>query len=480
MDDRNKVTICSITKDTPFKNKAIEENISSPNGPSLEQKMHAMPWLAAQSPFHTFFGLLTIFGTVFVLFLDELNLDKTKIGFLLSLIPFCGIISLFVAPWVAKIGTKRIFLVFYYLRSFAAVLLLLTPFLLSISPFSAFIWIATTISIIAICRSIAETALWSWQQEFIPDSIRGRMSAVTSNLAALAGIVSVGFASYMLKHNASLGIFMILIFIGSVAGVISTSCFLFIPGGHPDHHRGENSTHLDGIIGAFRDKNFILFLVVLGVALIGVALPMYFVPLFLKQKVAMPIDKIILLEISTNLGAFLSVFFWGWASDRYGSKPIMLTSLWCLLSIPILWAVFPRHYNSACIILAIMIVFFYGIGSVGWMTGWCRYLFTGAMPAEKKTAYTSVFYAWISVTGGFAPLINGWLADMTAGVDGRYGLVIVDSYTLLFILCFLCFLLCLVLVFFVRADSSYTMLKFLKSLIIGEPIIALLKRLRRT
>jgi MFS family permease len=272
---------------------------------------------------------------------------------------------------------------------------------------------------------------------------------------------------------------MILMLIGAVAGIISTSCFLFIPGGHPDNRNEENSTHLDGIINTFRDKNFVLFLTILGLALIGVAIPMYFVPLFLKEKAVMPVDKIIFLEVSTNLGTFLSVFFWGWAADRYGSKPIMLTSLWCLLFIPILWTFFPRHYNFTCVILATLIVFFYGLGSVGWMTGWCRYLYTGAMPAEKKTAYTSVFYAWISITGGLAPLINGWLADMTKRVNGHYGSVIMDSYTLLFMLCFFCFLFCILLVYFLKNDSSYTMLKFLKSLIAGEPLTALSKWIRK-
>lgn len=476
MSENSKVSFSCIKPDD------IEsQNCDSCNSsPTLEQKMRALPWVASQSPFHAFFCLFTIFGTVFVLFLDELKLDTARIGFLLSLIPFCSIISLFAAPWGPKMGTKRMFLIFYYLRSFAAVSLLFTPIILKFGQFEAFILIAVAIFIIAICRSIAETAVYSWQQEYIPDIVRGRMYAINSMLASVAGIVGVGFAGYVLKHGEGLDRFIILILIGAVSGVIATSCCLFIPGGRPEACKQENVTHLDGVIEVLRDKNFVLFLILLALANAGVAVIMYFVPLFLKQKVAVPIDRIMFLEVSTNIGAFLSVFFWGWAADRYGSKPIMLSSLLCLLFTPIFWAIFPREYNSINTLFAILIVFLFGAGSVGWMIGWCRYVYTGAMPVEKKTAYTSVLYAWIGVTGGLAPLLCGWIANVTKELNYHCGFVNIDSYVLLFILCFFGFIVSIILISYIKCDSHFTTLHFLRIIITGEPIFVAIKWLRNT
>lgn len=470
---------CKEHKKNEQPNANVDVNNSSADEPTLKEKMRGLPWIPAGSPFHTFFLYMTVFGSIFVLFLDELKLDKVKIGFLLSLIPFCGMISLFVAPWGPKMGVKRMFLVFYYIRSIAPFFLLLTPLILGINSVAAFMWIAIIIFIVGICRAIAETGKYSWEQECIPDFVRGRVYAFCSIMAAVAGVIAVAISSFILKHGNGLGRFMILISIGALAGIISTSCHLFVPGGKPKPPKHTDAPHLEAILNVFKDKNFVVYLATLGLVMASTAFPAYFLPLFLKQKVGVPIDKIVLLEISTNIGLFISVFFWGWASDHYGSKPAMLVGLLSLMLIPVFWTIFPRHYTTESMFFAIIIVFFYGAVHGGWTIGSQRYLYTGAMPAEKKTAYTAVLYAWISLAGGLAPLLCGWLMDVTKGINKRFGSVIIDSYVVVFMLCFACLLMSLIMVYSFKADSSFTMIKFLKSLIRGEPLAVLTKWFRQ-
>ncbi|MDX1523163.1 MAG: hypothetical protein R3264_16170, partial [Anaerolineae bacterium] len=69
--------------------------------PTTAEKIRKLPWSIGHNAANTIFIQLTFLGSVFVLFLDTLGLDKTQIGFLLSLIPFADTISLFIAPMVA-------------------------------------------------------------------------------------------------------------------------------------------------------------------------------------------------------------------------------------------------------------------------------------------------------------------------------------------------------------------------------------------
>ena len=80
-------------------------------GPTTVEKLRGLPWGVAWSMSNSVFAQYTFFGSIFVLFLDELGLDKGQIGSLLSLLPFLGIIAIFIASTEARIGYKRVFVI---------------------------------------------------------------------------------------------------------------------------------------------------------------------------------------------------------------------------------------------------------------------------------------------------------------------------------------------------------------------------------
>ena len=73
--------------------------------PTTAEKLQALPWSVASNAFLAIFVQLTYFGSVFVLFLNELGLSKGQVGLVLSLIPFAGLLALFVAK--LYIGRKK-------------------------------------------------------------------------------------------------------------------------------------------------------------------------------------------------------------------------------------------------------------------------------------------------------------------------------------------------------------------------------------
>jgi cyanate permease len=78
--------------------------------------------------------------------------------------------------------------------------------------------------------------------------------------------------------------------------------------------------------------------------------------------------------------------------------------------------------------------FVYGMATSGIGIGAGRLLFNAVISPAKSTAYTAIFYAWMGITGGMAPLLAGIILSVCAGWNTRIGVFVVDGYTLLFIL----------------------------------------------
>jgi MFS family permease len=91
-----------------------------PSAPGLTdgEKLRRLPWAFAHIAANAIFCQLTVFGPVFILFLTELGLDKVQIGLLLAFFPLAGAVAPLVAPLVARLGYKRVFVVLWIRRFF--------------------------------------------------------------------------------------------------------------------------------------------------------------------------------------------------------------------------------------------------------------------------------------------------------------------------------------------------------------------------
>ena len=100
---------------------------ATPAEPTTIEKLRGLRWSIASNSANTVFAQYTFFGSIFVLFLNELELNKGQIGFLLSLLPFTGLISILIAPAVARFGYKRTYVTAWTARTVVASFLLPTP-----------------------------------------------------------------------------------------------------------------------------------------------------------------------------------------------------------------------------------------------------------------------------------------------------------------------------------------------------------------
>jgi MFS family permease len=446
---------------------------STVQGPTNVEKLRGLPWGVAWSVANSVFAQYTFFGSIFVLYLNEMGLDKGQIGTLLSLLPFFGIVALFVASTLARIGYKRVFVVSFAGRTATATLLLLAPtILVQFGPEAVLAFIVLSVATFGLFRAIGFTAYYPWLQEQVPDAMRGKYTAVKNTLASLATLLATVIAGYVLGPNPDLGQFRILIVAGVTSGIISVWTSTRIPGGAPrSGGPGEQSSSRE-MLTAARDPSFRSYLIGVGLVTLGTVPLVSFVPLFMKEQIGLSSDHVVWLDTGILLGGLVSSYLWGWLADRYGSKPVMVSGVYLLPLMPLAWLLMPRH-SPWSLYLALAIAVGQGLINTGWSIGSGRLLFVGVVPPDKKTSYMALYYAWMGIAGALGQFFGGWLVDLTAGVSGQWWIVRIDAYSLLFLAGLLLPLASVLLLRSVTADSEVTTRQFAGMFLRGNPFLAI-------
>lgn len=401
---------------------------------AVRSPWRTLAWSLSSYALNSVFATLTFAGSVFVLYLAELGLPSGQVGLALSLFPFAGLLALGFAPAAARWGRKRVFLACYGARKLVMALLLLLPWVLAEWGRSVgLVFLCVVIGTFAVLRALAETAYYPWMQEFVPDRIRGRFSAWMALMYMLLSIVVLWVAGYVLAAGSGLWRFSLLIGAGCVIGIVSVALHARVSGGAPIPPAGDDRAHLADMAAALRDLNFVRYLRGMGAVTVGTAALTCFLPIYLTQRVGFPAATVVRLEAVFMAGGALSVLVWGWAADRFGSRPVLMLSMGMSLLVPAGWLLLPGGMGPGLVVCGALF-FLQGVASNGMGVGAGRLLFNGVVPLERNTPYMALYYATMGLAGGVAPLLAGGLLTVLRGWDVRLGWIIMDGYSVLFAL----------------------------------------------
>jgi MFS family permease len=436
--------------------------------PTTVEKLRGLPWSVACNSFNQVFSQFTFFGSVFVLFLNTLGLTKTEIGFVLALIPLSAILAPIIAPFTARYGYKRVFVIFYIGRKTMTILLLFTPWVYNVYGIRAGFWYITlVVAIFAVVRTIEETAYIPWAQEFVPNSVRGKYSAMSNIFTALTGFAAVWVAGQVLDiFQGSTG-FLLLFAIGALFGYLSVWASLYIPGGALQE--GEKQRNL---ADAVKDSDFRRYLLGLGLVTVGTVPLSAFMPLFMEEYGGLSSANVVQVQMGSLLGMLLSSYLWGWAADRFGSKPVMQVGAWMLVLSPILWWVVPRM-NAFTLPLALAVSFFQGVATLGWGIGAGRLLYVSIVPPRMKLDYMAVYFAWAGLVTGGSQFLGGGILDASRGMTGEFLGIELNPYAPLFVAAILLPIGASLLFRGVHGDSPLSTTQFAGIFLRGNPILAM-------
>lgn len=445
---------------------------SQPQQLTTVEKLRGLPWSIAANVANTVYCQFTFFGSVFPLFLSQLGLSKGQMGFLFSLMPFCGLLAPLLAPAAARVGYKNFYMIFWGTRKTFTAFLLLTPWVLgAFGVQGALVFVSAITAVFAISRAAAETARVPWVQEYVPGAMQGKYTATNNIFTSLAGFLAVAVAGYVLGLSHDLSGFMLLMGVGVLFGFICVWLTSFIPGGAPARPiAGERPRRNLG--EALRDKNYLFFLIGVGVIIIATTPIGSFLPLYMQEEVGLAAGNVVLLQLGSLLGGLVTSYLWGWAADRYGSKPVMLSGINLrMVAMPLL--LFVPAVSTWSLPAALAIYFLLGAADMGWGVASTRLLYVAVVPPEKKGDYLALYSAWIGIIGGLSQLGGGWVLDATQGLSGQWWLLSVNAYTPLILAGFVLLIACNWFFRSVRGDNQYGMRQFTGIFLRGNPFLAM-------
>ncbi|MEI6972419.1 MAG: MFS transporter, partial [bacterium] len=335
-----------------------------------------------------------------------------------------------------RLGRKRVFLACYGSRKVVMAGLLLLPWLIVHAGRNVGIaYLFGVIVVVGVLRALAETAYYPWTQEYIPNHVRGKFGGLGTVTCLVASIAAVCVAGRVLGGDGGMDRYRGLMAAGCVLGVLGVASMIRIPGGAP--LAADSEPHMDNMAAALRDGNFVRYLAGMGLVTMGTGLIGIFLPLFVKEQLGVATGTVVTLDTAVMVGGAVASLILGPLMDRVGSRPVLMPSLFLCLLVPAGWLVLPRHGGNTVAWCAVL-YFIQGAATIGVAIGAGRLLFNSVVPPSKSTAYTAIYYAWMGITAGVAPLAAGWLLAATSGHQTLLGGRPVDGYSLLFVLAVAC------------------------------------------
>lgn len=426
-----------------------------------------LPWVVASGGLNALFATLTFGSSVFVLYLNGLGMPKTAIGFMLSLFPFCGVVAPLIIGRVQRFGLKRTFLWFYGTRKFVMALLALAPWvLIRFGPQAMFAYAAAVTMLFALCRAVAETAYYPWAREFVPDAVRGRFMAIANVVALLCAALGILAASFVIRRGTGPERFLPVLLGACVFGFVSVLFMLPVPGGAPAAAAAtDNGRHWHDMRAALADRNLRRSLAGMSLCTLSLA-SLTFLPLFIRERVGLPDDRIVLLDSVSMLGGLAASWLWGWAADRYGGKPVTLVAILCQGAVPLAWLAVPglRLPFTVPVLLALLA----GVFTAGNTIASLRWFLNHVVRPERSTAYTSVWYAWSGIVGGCAPLAAGRALDALKGANLRLGGLALEPFATLYAACGLCMVASTLVYRGVTSETPHRTRDFLRGILLHD------------
>lgn len=401
--------------------------------PSKFDKMRGLPWSIAYSTLTSIFGQLSFFGAMWVIFLNQVGLNKTQIGFLLSIIYLADVVAVFIAPTVARFGYKRTFIFFWLVRYIFLGIIFFTPYVLeTYGVQAAFIQITMLVLGFCLFRSIGLTALFPWQHEYIPNDIRGKYTAIENLSTNFGNIFAIVLISLVLGASPEFNHFMALFAIGGIFGIVSVWMANHIPGGAPQKQQSRNKVAFGQRLLPLKDKQLSLYLIGASLIILTKEPINAFIPLYMTEKVGLDAGQSVFLQAGTMIGGLTSSFLWGWAADRYGSKPVILSGMLLFATLPVFWLLMPRA-TPLSLFIALVIAVIQGIALMGWTIGSTHLLFVNVVPAGERTAYMAVNNTWVGIISAASQFLGGFVLDLTKGLSGSIFGIPLDAYFVIFI-----------------------------------------------
>ena len=298
-------------------------------------------------------------------------------------------------------------------------------------------WVFVIISFISTLSNAVCGVAWSAaMSELVPLGIRGKFFGTRNMIFGFWTLVVTMAAGWTADHyQNSLTVFGMIFLAAALARLIGLFYMMRMKFPAPVTERRPQTSPLSTFTAVFEDRNFTRLLLFNG--LFGMCLYMGwpFYSVYVLKRLPFSLGDLTVLTTLSTLGGLVSLQTWGRLSDRFGCKPIMVTSALIWLSVAAVAWLFssPKHYAHLYVnyfITGFMLAGFQQIGQFN--------LMIKMVPPENKAHYISVYFSVTNALIALGPLMGGLILSALPQDAGnlfgvpltRYHVLIVGSLAL--------------------------------------------------
>lgn len=397
-------------------NKALTDNQNAQN----------LPWAITNMALNAASAQLTYSGPLFMLLMAQVGFGRTLIGVVLAIFHLANLAALIIAPALSRYGYKRSYIGASLGRQIVYLVVLAS---LVFAPQTALFIVPLVVLLYAILRSIAETSFNAWLQQFVPGAYVNRFSIIASISSGVLSIVALGAAAFFLTNDNNVMQYGALGIAGVGIGLIAVYMARNIAGGAAVESPVNRPARSE-LLQTLRQRRFIVLLV--GTTFINLALAaLAFVPLLLREHTQLPSGAIVVVAGAIMLGGLASNLLWTRIAERWGTRPVIISSLVLFILVPLAWVILPTG-SLVTVPLAIVIALLSGIMSAGWNLGSLRLMIVNIAPQGKQTQFLSVHYALNAIVSGVGLVLAGFALDNLTTNEALFAGIKPDTYVPVF------------------------------------------------
>lgn len=399
-------------------------------------RRRSMRYVYAVSIF-TIIGVTGIAPGIMSLTALKLGADEFYLGLLslATLLPMA--FSFFTLTTVERRGKRHVLFFWNCVSTFFTIGFVMIPMLTN--TFSPDVLLIMILVVMVLSRSTGAMAGSGWfpiLQDIVPYRVTGKFFANMRTAWQTAALVTLLGAAWFLGHESPWWKFELIFVIALLAFILRTISFLPMSEIPPQTNKTERSTMGSLLAGFFKKKTnrpLIAYLVTYAFAF-GLCEPF---KIKLLKDLGFSEGFILLALAMINLGAIVSLRFWGKIADRYGNRAIFGITHIAMIATTVLWICVDHSLIGATAAIGLYLfgsAFNSGNGIA--QTRYIYYATDSTKQSEVTIANMIVFVTW-----GLAPLLGVLVLRLTESVQFQIASMPFDHYDLLFVLNALLFLI---------------------------------------
>ncbi len=298
-------------------------------------------------------------------------------------------------------------------------------------------WVFACVSFVSTLSNAVCGVAWSASMsELVPLGMRGKFFGTRNMIFGFWTLVVVLGAGKLVDHYGnSFEVFGVIFTAAAAARLIGLFFLTRMKFPRAVTELRPQASSLSTFTAVFRDANFVRLLLFTGLFGFCLYLGTPFYSVYVLKELPLSLGDLTLLTTLSTLGGLLSLRTWGRLSDRFGNKPIMVTSalIW-LLAAAVSWLFSsPQHYGhlyANYFLTGFMMAGFQQLGQFN--------LMIKMVPPENKAHYISVYFSFTNMLIALGPLLGGFILHGLPADAGnlfgqpltRYHVLIVGSLAL--------------------------------------------------